>query len=143
MKKIIITITVVAASLTAKADKDQYSDNSLKFEALHLSSTILTIMIFSVAILTFVKWLLDYRLKNKLVEKGAPDNVVSQLLQPVTRDNKNVTIKWFALLMGVGTGLSLVNYFQPLGIRSLAIMSFSLAASFLGYYFFINRQEKP
>ncbi|WEA00574.1 hypothetical protein [Mucilaginibacter sp. SJ] len=143
MKKLIITIAATVASLAAKADPDQYSDSSLKFEALHLSSTILTIVIFSVVILAFIKWLLDYRLKNKLIEKGAPDHVVSQLLQPVTRDNKNATIKWFALLMGLGTGLSFVDYFQPLGIHSLAIMSFSLAASFLGYYFFINRQEKP
>ncbi|HEX8024285.1 hypothetical protein [Mucilaginibacter sp.] len=143
MKKLIITIAATVASLVAKADPDQYSDSSLKFEALHLSSTILTIVIFSVVILAFIKWLLDYRLKNKLIEKGAPDHVVSQLLQPVARDNKNVTIKWFALLMGLGTGLSFVDYFQPLGIHSLAIMSFSLAASFLGYYVFINRREKP
>jgi len=143
MKQFIITIAATAVSLAAKAGPDQSSDNSFKFKALDLSSTILTILLFSVVILTFIKWLLDYRLKNKLIEKGAPENMVSQLLQPVIRDNKNVTIKWFSLLTGLGLGLSLVDYFQPLGIHSLAIMSFSLAASFLGYYFFISRREKP
>jgi len=143
MKQFIITIAATAVSLAAKAGPDQSSDNSFKFKALDLSSTILTILLFSVVILTFIKWLLDYRLKNKLIEKGAPGNMVSQLLQPVIRDNKNVTIKWFSLLTGLGLGLSLVDHFQPLGIHSLAIMSFSLAASFLGYYFFISRREKP
>jgi hypothetical protein len=30
----------------------------------------------------------------------------------------------------------------PLGIHSLAIMFFSTAASFLGYYFFIKKTQK-
>ncbi|MDB5155792.1 MAG: hypothetical protein JWR50_499 [Mucilaginibacter sp.] len=145
MKKSIITIATVAGTWTAAAAQNSGSSAELNFEydSLHLFSTILTIVVFGVLILTFIKWLLDFRLKSKLIEQGAPDHVVSQLLQPITSDNKNVTIKWFALLMGVGTGLSFVDYFRPLGIHSLAIMSFSLAASFLGYYFYINRREKP
>jgi hypothetical protein len=130
MKKIIITIGAVAGTWTvAAAQNSNAADYNFKYDALHTSYT-------------FIRWLLDYRLKNKLIEKSAPDHVVSQLLQPITSDNKNVAIKWFALLMGLGTGLSFVDYFQPLGIHSLAIMSFSLAASFLGYYFYINRREK-
>jgi tellurite resistance protein TehA-like permease len=144
MKKIIITIGAVAGTWTvAAAQNSNAADYNFKYDALHTSYTILTIVVFGIMILTFIRWLLDYRLKNKLIEKSAPDHVVSQLLQPITSDNKNVAIKWFALLMGLGTGLSFVDYFHPLGIHSLAIMSFSLAASFLGYYFYINRREKP
>jgi len=144
MKKIIITIGAAVGTWTvAAAQNSNAVDYNFKYDALHTSYTILTIVVFGIMILTFIRWLLDYRLKNKLIEKSAPDHVVSQLLQPITSDNKNVTIKWFALLMGLGTGLSLVDYFEPLGIHSLAIMSFSLAASFLGYYFYINRREKP
>jgi hypothetical protein len=143
MKRILFSAIIATGSFAAHAqNKDQFSDGELKFESLHLSMTLLMIVLFSIVILTFVRWILDYRLKNKLIEKGAPDHVVSQLLQPVTNDNKNITIKWFAMLMGLGIGLSLVNYFQPLGIHSLAMMSFSLATSFLGYYFFIKRAEK-
>jgi len=144
MKKLIITIGAAAGTWsTAAAQNSNAAGDTFKYDALHMSSTILTIVVFGILILTFIKWLLDYRLKNKLIEKGAPDHVVSQILQPIISDNKNATIKWFALLMGLGTGLSFVDYFQPLGIHSLAIMSFSLAASFLGYYFYINRREKP
>jgi hypothetical protein len=145
MKKIIITIGAVAGTWTVAAAQNSGPAGGLNldYNSLLLFTTILTIVVYGVLILTFIRWLLDYRLKNKLIEKGAPDHIVSQLLQPITSDNKNVTIKWFALLMGLGTGLSFVDYFQPLGIHSLAIMSFSLAASFLGYYFYINRREKP
>ena len=143
MKRILLSAIIATGSFAAHAQNtDQFNDENLKFESLHLSMTLLMIALFSIVILTFIRWILDYRLKNKLIEKGAPDHVVSQLLQPVTNDNKNITIKWFVMLMGLGIGLSLVDYFQPLGIHSLAIMSFSLAASFLGYYFFIKRAEK-
>ncbi|MCC8424393.1 hypothetical protein [Mucilaginibacter sp. UR6-11] len=143
MKKIIITIGAVAGTWTAAAAQNSNAaGDNFRYDLLHTSSVILTIVVFSVVALTFIKWLLDYRLKNKLIEKGAPDHIVSQLLQPITSDDKNITIKWFALLMGLGIGLSFVDYFQPLGIHSLAIMSFSLAVSFLGYYFYINRREK-
>jgi tellurite resistance protein TehA-like permease len=144
MKKIVTTIVIAAGTWTsAAAQNSNPAGDTFKYDALHASSTILTIVVFCVVALTFIKWLLDYRLKNKLIEKGAPDHVVSQILQPIISDNKNVTIKWFALLMGLGTGLSFVDYYQPLGIHSLAIMSFSLAASLLGYYFYISRRGKP
>ncbi|MFI5163469.1 MAG: hypothetical protein ACHQHN_19475 [Sphingobacteriales bacterium] len=142
MKKISITLIFTTAFLAANADPEQISDNEIKSTALHLSSTILTIVICSVVVMTFIKLLLDHRLKNKLIDKGAPDYIVSQLLQPAINDNKNITVKWFALLTGLGTGLSFVDYYQPLGIHSLAIMCFSLAASFLGYYLFISRKKK-
>lgn len=145
MKKIIITIAATVGTWTTAVAQhaDPSGDFNFKFEALHVSSALLTTAVIGLAILTFIKWLLDYRLKNKLIEKGAPDHVVSQFLQPIISDNKNATIKWFALLMGLGTGLSFVDYFEPLGIHSLAIMSFSLAASFVGYYFYISRRKQP
>lgn len=143
MKKISITLLFTAAFLAANADPELISDNEIKSTALHLSGTILTIVICCVVVMTFIKWLLDHRLKNKLIDKGAPDHIVSQLLQPAINDNKDTTVKWFALLMGLGVGLSFVDYYQPLGIHSLAIMCFSVAASFLGYYFYISRKEKP
>jgi hypothetical protein len=42
----------------------------------------------------------------------------------------------------LGAGLMIVNYTQPLGIHSLAIMAFSISLSFLGYYFFIRQAGK-
>ncbi|HEY4197118.1 MAG TPA: hypothetical protein VGM63_16365 [Mucilaginibacter sp.] len=142
MKKISITLLFTTAFLAANADPENFTDNYVKLETLHNVNMILTTAIYCVVGMIFIKWLLDHRLKNKLIDKGAPEHVVSQLLQPVVNDNKTTTIKWFALLIGLGTGLFFVNYYLPLGIHSLAIMCFSLAASFLGYYFYVSRKEK-
>jgi hypothetical protein len=93
-------------------------------------------------ILAIMKRYLDHRLKNKIVDKGLPENIAASILQNNPHENRNSNIKWFSLLAGVGAGLIIVNYTQPLGIHSLAIMSFSISASFLGYYFFIRQAEK-
>ncbi len=85
---------------------------------------------------------LDNRLKNKLIDKGASENVVTQLLQPMKNESKLEPLKWFSILSAIGLGLALVDAFKPLGIHSLAIMAFSLAAGFLGYFFLSKRTEK-
>lgn len=143
MKKIIATAGIVLASVVSNAqDADPYRVNEILWEVVVTTKMVLTVVLFSIVILTFIKLILDYRIKNKLIDKGASDSVISQLLQPAIKDNSQATIKWIAILTGVGLGLSLVAAFQPLGIHSLAIMSFSLAASFLAYYFFINHKSR-
>ena len=142
MKKIITTAFIILMSLASKAQNiDPYRDNALMWEVINTTRMLLTVVLFSIAILTFIKLILDYRIKDKLIDKGASDTVISKLLQPAIKDNSQATIKWIAILTGVGLGLSLVAAFQPLGIHSLAIMAFSLAAAFLAYYFFINRKD--
>jgi hypothetical protein len=148
MKKIIITISIATGTWTTAASQNLgdfkfQNSGDFKFEALHVVGALLTTVFIGVAILTFIKRLMDYRLKNKLIEKGAPEEVISNLLNPITADSKNITVKWFALLTGLGAGLFFVDYFQPLGIHSVAIMALSLAASFLGYSFYLNHKEKP
>ena len=59
--------------------------------------------------------------------EGLVAQIVSRLL-PNAEDRKDIVQD--------------VAAFQPLGIHSLAIMSFSLAASFLAYYFFINHKSR-
>ena len=143
MKKITATAGIVLASLALNAqDADPYRVHEILWEVVITTKMVLTVVLFSIVILTFIKLILDYRIKNKLIDKGASDSVISQLLQPAIKDNSQATIKWIAILTGVGLGLSLVAAFQPLGIHSLAIMSLSLAASFLAYYIFINRKGR-
>jgi len=67
---------------------------------------------------------------------------VEQFLQPGAKDTKNQIIKWFLVLTGLGLGLTIISMTLPLGIHSMAIMSFSIALSFLGYYVFTKRTEK-
>lgn len=146
MKKGISLITILIAGSTLHAQgsdrPEPLVDRAFYYDLLRISSVLLVIIIIASAILAIVKLILDHRIKNKLVDRGAPESVVTQLLQPVTRDSRNATVKWICIFAGVGLGLSLIDYFQPLGIHSIAIMSFCLAGGFLGYYFFTRNSEK-
>jgi hypothetical protein len=141
MKKIIATLTILLAchAVNAQGDHQPFRIDS---ELLTNISLILFFILLGVFILAIMKLIFEHRVKNKLLDKGAPEDLVSQILQPVKKDSRDAIIKWFAILAGVGIGLFLVDYFQPLGIHSLAIMSLSLSASFLGYYFFTGRPDK-
>jgi Zn-dependent protease with chaperone function len=72
------------------------------------------------------------------VDKGVPENIASSILQTNSKESRHINIKWFALLAGIGAGLTIVNYTLPLGIHSLAIMMFSISLSFLGYFFYLK-----
>jgi hypothetical protein len=147
MKRIITIAIILLMAITANAQTDNDAsktiiDSGFMRELLSTSGALVAVFLITTFILNFVRLVLDNRIKNRLIEKGAAENLVSQLLQPFSKENKMEPIKWFCILAGIGLGLSLINYTQPLGIHSLAIMSFSLAASFLGYYFFNRKNEK-
>jgi hypothetical protein len=143
MKKIALTTMVLIGFLSAKAgDNDPGRDIEIKWESFRLFSMLLTCSFFAVVILYFIKMLLDDRIKNKLIEKGAPDGLITQLLQPPVKDTKTVIVKWICILGSGGIGLLLAEHFQPLGIQTLAIMSVSIAAGFLAYFFFLRSTEK-
>ena len=138
MKKIITTLIALQILFTANAQGNVQMDEDV-VRTLSIIAVLLSFMFFILAVL---KKIFDYRLKNKIVEKGVTENIASSILQNSTTDNKHINIKWFALLAGIGTGLMIVNYTQPLGFHSLAIMAFSISLSFLGYYFFIRNAGK-
>jgi hypothetical protein len=147
MKKITTSAIMILVSFATYAqnvpeDSKTIIDRDFMKELLTESGILLGIFIFTTFILTIVRTALDSRLKNKLIDKGASENIVSQLLQPLKTDSKLEPLKWFSILAGIGLGLALIDAFQPLGIHSLAIMAFSLAAGFLAYYFFTRKVEK-
>lgn len=84
----------------------------------------------------------DHRLKSKLIEKGVPENVVVQFLQTASNDSKTQAMKWFLVLTAIGLALTIINFTEPLGFHSVAIMAFCIALSFLGYYFFLRKTDK-
>ncbi|RRB01140.1 hypothetical protein [Larkinella rosea] len=86
-------------------------------------------------ILEIIKRLFAYQLKRKALELGLSE-VPAQ-----TGQESRTTIKWFAIWTGIGTGLTLVYLTLPVGIHSLAIMAFCLAASFLGYFFYLKQSR--
>ena len=141
MKKIATIIAVLLAcyAVNAQGNNEPFR---VDHDLLSATSVMLFFILTGVFILAIMKLVFEHRVKNKLLDKGAPEDLVSQMLQPVKKDSRDAIIKWFAILAGIGIGLFLVDYFQPLGIHSLAIMSLSLSASFLGYYLFTRPADK-
>jgi hypothetical protein len=142
MKKItsLLILSVVPFIVTAQNDflgRDGY----VNMEVFRICATLIFIILVIIFSLSILKRMLEYRIKNKIVEKGIPESLASSILQPNTKEDGTSNFKWFCILMGLGIGLSIVsNYY--LGIHSLAIMSFSMAASFLAYHFFLRRYNK-
>ena len=138
MKKIIRVLILLILPFAANAQ----DGDSMDREVFRACSAIFVVILFMAFILAILKWILEHRLKNKIVDKGISENLVTSILQTTTKQDGNANIKWFTILAGIGAGLTIVNYTLPLGIHSLAIMFFSTAASFLGYYFFVKKTEK-
>ncbi len=140
MKKIINTVAIIVAPFVVNAqNSNSFPVDEKVFNAVASIFVVALLMIF---ILAIVKRLLDSRIKNKIIDRGIPESIVSSILQANPKEDRNSNIKWFAILTGLGIGLTIINYTLPLGFHSLAIMSFSIAAGFLGYYFFARHSEK-
>ena len=140
MKKIIGVAVFLTASLAVKAQS--INNPTFDKEIFNVGATIFTVALFMFFIITVLKHVLEYRIKNKIAEKGISENMASSILQKSPKEDRNSNIKWFSMLTGIGLGLTIINYTLPLGIHSLAIMSFSIAAGFLGYFFFRKYSEK-
>ena len=140
MKKIISIAIIAGMPIIANAQNS--SMPGIDKDVFNVCATIFVVGLFMIFILAIIKRIMDYRIKNKIVEKGIPENIVSSILQTGPKENRNTNIKWFALLAGIGIALTIIYYTLPLGIHSLAIMAFCIAASFLGYYFFLRQSEK-
>lgn len=139
MKKILSLAVILATPFFVNA---QNGDQSIDKEIFRICATIFVIGLVMLFIILVLKRILDYRLKNKIVENGIPENVISSILQTTPKESGDTNIKWFSILAGLGAGLIIVNYTQPLGIHSLAIMALCISVSFLGYYFFLKKTEK-
>lgn len=140
MKKVINIVVIAAMPIIANAQNS--NTQGIDEDVFNACAAIFTAGLVMIFILSIIKRIMDYRIKNKIVEKGIPENIASSILQTSPNENRNTNIKWFAILAGIGTGLAIIYYTLPLSILSLAIMAFCLAASFLGYYFFLKQSEK-
>jgi drug/metabolite transporter (DMT)-like permease len=140
MKRIITIATVCSVSFTANAHE---SDVVYNEEILQVAAAIFVVGMFMYFIIDILRRIFEHRLKNKIVDKGISENIAQSILATQKpEDNRFANVKWFAILAGIGLGLMVVNYTQPLGFHSLAIMAFSISLSFLGYFFFTRTKEK-
>lgn len=91
--------------------------------------------------ISLVKYLLEYRLRNKLINRGMADQLTEILAQKNDQNKRNDIVKWAILFCGVGLGLIVVYLSTPINIHSLAIIAFSLGLSYLSYFFYLKRNK--
>jgi hypothetical protein len=138
MKKLLSTATILVLAFAARAQDsfDPLKDRQLYFDILNICGVLTTIYLISSIIMRILRQHYNYRIRNRILDKGTEENIVRQLLQPDKKENKNEILQWFFMLAAIGAGLTLVNLFRPFGLHSLAILAFSIAAGFGAYYYF-------
>jgi len=141
MKKISLLAGLTGISFAANAADGNLTDEGIRQIVIN-TTAIIVIYLASAFILKAIKSFHDYRLKDKMIEKGMPDSVVEQFLKTPADDTKNQTIKWFFILVSLGVGLSFIGYYNPPFIQMAAIMSFSMAGSFLAFLIYIKLTSK-
>ena len=72
----------------------QIIKSGLSDENLHVISILLTIFLFGAFIVSMTKILLDYKLKNKMLENGFSEKGMEQILNTNKISPKNQAIKW-------------------------------------------------
>jgi hypothetical protein len=132
------TALLICVGASAQGFEQQFGPGFISEAFRVIGVTFLTYLVGSL-FLAFVKMILDYRLKNKVVDKGTSEAVISQLLQTNQQSARFNALKWAVILGSVGIGLLLVAQFPPFGMHSLVIITFCIAGAFLAYYFLLKR----
>lgn len=142
MKKItgfLLAIALPTVLLAQDSDGIIRGNDMIVFNIISMIFVLWLCMLF---ILNIMKRIMEFRIKNKVVDKGIPEHLADKLLQPAQEENGNTSIKWFFMLAGLGVAFSIINYTQPVGIHSIATLAFCMAASFLGFYLFTHFTRK-
>ncbi|HXD77197.1 MAG TPA: hypothetical protein VN616_05285 [Puia sp.] len=144
MKKALLILTLLSGSLATYAqDKPEpLVDRGLISELLSTIAIVIVVYLISSFIVRIIQQNFEYRLKSKIVDKQTSEGVVSQLMQPEKSSSRmRIVLQWFCTLLGVGIGFALMAATEPLGLHSLAIMAFSVAAGLGAYYFFGKKEN--
>ena len=107
-------------------------------EIVRSTVALLVLLILAGFLLRVLQLVLTDRLKKRLLEAGAPDAVVAQLVPP-TPSTRLGALKGVFLLTATGLGLTVAYCQQPWGVPSVIILLFSLALGLLGYYLVAKR----
>ena len=113
----------------------------LLFSTLNTVSLVFVVYLIANFLVRIIRYNFDYRLKSKIVEKQTESGIVSQLVQPEKSNTMRTILQWFCTLLGIGIGFTIMTVTQPLGLHSLAIMAFSVAAG-LGTYYYLGQRSK-
>jgi hypothetical protein len=136
MKKSLSVLAIVFSPFILAAQ--EVENNHIDREVFRTCSIILVIAMFMLFFLAIIRKFIDFRIKNKIVDKGIPESMASSLLQTNPNEDRNSYMKWGIVIAGLGVGLTIINYTLPLGIHSLAIMAFCVSISLIAYYLLIR-----
>ena len=145
MKKFITTASICCIAFALQAQDNNFDplkDRQLYFDILNICAVLAVMYVVSTFIMQVLRHHYNYRIKNRMLDKGTEENIVRQLLQPEKKENKNDTLQWFCMMAAIGAGLILVSLTRPFGLHSLAILAFSMAAGFGAYYYFTRQPGK-
>jgi hypothetical protein len=129
-------LTTIISGLQAPAIGDINED------MFNIFATILVVAMSMVFVLSLVKKIFAQHLKKKIIESGIPESLAASVLNSGTADEGDSNLKWCLILAWLGVGLAAVHYTTPLGLHSLAILSFCLAAGFLCYFIYTKKVRR-
>lgn len=124
-------------SLNSNVDHSLNNNSSIESLIPLFAITLVVTLIIQVA-----KYILDYKLKNKIIDRGISEQLANSVLQKSVADKKDDSIKLSILLLGVSGGLTVSYYTMPLHIHSIAIMAFSAGLSYLVYFFYLQKKNR-
>lgn len=117
-------------------------DNSLISGSIESVLPIIAITLVVILIIQVTKYILDHKLKNKIIDRTISEQLANSILQKSVADKKDESIKWSILLLSLSVGLTVAYHTMPLHIHSLAIMAFSAGISYLIYFFYLQKKNK-
>ena len=146
MKKIFTSILIPLATVQAFAQTKPMTDNkpsSVEPATIgpigEIIFPILFILSLVFMLVSLIKYFLEIRLKNKLIDRGMSEQLSVYLFGKNDQEKQNEVMKLAILFCGIGLGLTMVYLTAPIHIHSLAIMTFSLGLSYLAYFCYLRR----
>jgi hypothetical protein len=109
------------------------------------SEILLPVLLISFLVVTLtsvVKYFLDFRLKNKLIERGMQEQLTAYLSAKNEREKQNEVVKLSILFLGLGLGLLLTYFTAPVDLHSLAIIAICLGLSYLAYFLYLRKSGR-
>lgn len=140
----IILILLTTVQLIAQNDSliDSKSHTAVSETTVPVSEMLLPMLFMAFLafmLVSLVKYFFEYRLRNKLIERGMHEQLSAYLSNKNEQEKRNEAVKLAILFCGIGAGLIVVYFTTPVHIHSLAIMAFSLGLSYLAYFLYLRR----
>ena len=147
MKNLIVSLISLLATVQAIAQNNDQVSNTKPNAVEPLVSEPIGEIILPVLFISFlifiltslVKYFLNFRLKNKLIDRGMSEQLSQHLLSNNDQEKQKEVIKLAILFCGIGLGLIITYLTAPIHIHSLAIMAFSLGLSYFAYFFYLRK----